>query len=194
MSKITSVCVYCGSSNTSNPAFNAPTAELGSELAKNGLTLVYGGGSPGLMGIVADSCLKAGGKVIGIIPDHILKLEVRHQELTELHIVENMHIRKQMMAQRADAFVIMPGGLGTLDETFEILTWKYLGIHDRPVIIANIDGYWNPFLDLINHMERHQFVRDEHIGTFVVANSVGDVMDILRKTDISDKQIDLGQI
>lgn len=158
------------------------------------MTLVYGGGSPGLMGLVASSCMEAGGKVIGIIPDHILRLESRHQNLAELHVVDNMHIRKQMMAERADAFVILPGGIGTLDETFEILTWKYLGIHDRPVILANFDGYWNPFLSLFDHMERHGFTRNEHRVTFVTANTVSEVMDILRTSEISEKPIALNKI
>ena len=194
MSKVKSVCVYCGSSRTSNPVFNAPTAELAQALAADNMTLVYGGGSPGLMGLVASSCMDAGGKVIGIIPDHILRLESRHQNLTELHVVDNMHIRKQMMAERADAFVILPGGIGTLDETFEILTWKYLGIHDRPVILANFDGYWDTFLNLFDHMDKHGFTRSEHRSTFVTANTVSEVMDILRTSEISEKPIALNKI
>jgi uncharacterized protein (TIGR00730 family) len=185
MSKIKSACVYCGSSRTSNPAFDAPTIQLGQALAKSGITLVYGGGSPGLMGKVADSCMDAGGAVIGIIPDHILKLEVRHNDLTELHIVDNMHTRKMMMAEKSDAFVIMPGGLGTLDEAFEIMTWKYLGVHNKPVIIANIDGYWDPLLDLIKHMNAHQFVREEHMNTYVEAKTIDQVMNILLSTEKS---------
>lgn len=179
MSAIKSVCVYCGSSTVSDPRFDAPTLELGESLAKAGVRLVYGGGSPGLMGKVAMSCVRAGGEVIGIIPDGILKLESRCQDVTELHVVPSMHVRKQMMAEKSDAFVVMPGGLGTLDETFEILTWKYLGLHNKPVIIANIDGYWTPMLDLISSMAKSGFVRQEHLGTFVVADSIKDVMDII---------------
>lgn len=189
MSKIKSACVYCGSSSTSNPIFDAPTIELGQELAKSGITLVYGGGSPGLMGKVANSCLDAGGSVIGIIPDHILKLEVRHNQLTELHVVDNMHTRKMMMADKADSFVIMPGGLGTLDEAFEIMTWKYLGVHNKPVIIANIDGYWDPLIALIHHMNKHKFVREEHMNTYVEAKTVAEVMEILTSTEKSTAPI-----
>ena len=188
-SAIKSACVYCGSSTTSNPAFDAPTFELGTALAKAGITLVYGGGSPGLMGKVANSCMDAGGKVIGVIPDHILKLENRHNELTELHVVDNMHTRKMMMAEKADAFIIMPGGLGTLDEAFEIMTWKYLGVHNKPVIIANIDGYWDPLLALIQHMHHHQFVRNEHMKTFIEAKSVKEVMDILNSSEKSTSPV-----
>jgi hypothetical protein len=194
MSKIKSVCVYCGSSSTSNPIFDAPTIELGQSLAKSGLTLVYGGGSPGLMGKVANSCMDAGGAVIGVIPDHILKLEVRHNDLTELHIVDNMHTRKMMMAEKSDAFVIMPGGLGTLDEAFEIMTWKYLGVHNKAVIIANIDGYWNPLLELIKHMNNHKFVREEHMNTFVVAETVGEIMNILLSTEKSTATMKIDKI
>jgi len=154
-------------------------------LAQADITLVYGGGSPGLMGKVANSCMDAGGKVIGIIPDHILKLEVRHNQLSELHVVDNMHTRKMMMAEKADAFVIMPGGLGTLDEAFEIMTWKYLGVHNKPVIIANIDGYWDPLIALIHHMNTFQFVREEHMNTYVVVETIADVLNILKTSEKS---------
>ncbi len=189
MNQIKSACVYCGSSTTSDPSFDAPTELLGASLAKAGITLVYGGGNPGLMGKVANSCMDAGGKVIGIIPDTILKLEARHDKVTELHVVPNMHVRKQMMAEKSDAFIVMPGGLGTLDETFEILTWKYLGIHNKPVIIANIDGYWDPMLDLIRNMAEKRFVREEHLNTFVVANNVSEIMDILASQKCSESGV-----
>jgi uncharacterized protein (TIGR00730 family) len=133
--------------------------------------------------------MEAGGKVIGIIPDAILKLEARHDNVTELHVVPNMHVRKQMMAEKSDAFIVMPGGLGTLDETFEILTWKYLGIHNKPVIIANIDGYWNPMLELIRNMADKRFVREEHLNTFVVAENVSHIMDILDHQECSDTAV-----
>lgn len=194
MSSIRSVCVYCGSSTLSDPKFDAPTIDLGTRLAKNNITLVYGGGNPGLMGKVADSCMSAGGQVIGIIPDAILKLEARHDKVTELHVVPNMHVRKMMMAEKADAFIVMPGGLGTLDETFEILTWRYLGIHNKPVIIANIDGYWQPMLDLIHHMAQYRFVREEHLKTFSVANSVDEIFQILDCTDCTDLSIQSDKI
>ncbi|MCB1559474.1 MAG: TIGR00730 family Rossman fold protein, partial [Alphaproteobacteria bacterium] len=154
-----------------------------------GITLVYGGGNPGLMGKVANSCMAAGGSVIGIIPDSILKLEARHDDVTELHVVPNMHVRKAMMAEKSDAFIVMPGGLGTLDETFEILTWRYLGIHNKPVIIANIEGYWTPMIDLINHMASKNFVKQEHLQTFTVANSIEEIMDILAQSKRTDDPV-----
>ncbi|MFA7277202.1 MAG: TIGR00730 family Rossman fold protein [Pseudobdellovibrionaceae bacterium] len=194
MSKINSVCVYCGSSTSSNPQFDAPTIELGNKIAAQNLTLVYGGGSPGLMGKVANATLGAGGKVIGIIPEHILRLEVQHPGLTELHIVDNMHTRKMMMAEKADAFVIMPGGLGTLDEAFEIMTWKYLGIHNKPVIIANINRYWDPLMALITHMADNRFLREEHLKTFIEASSVDQVIEILCSTQASPLPLHTEQI
>lgn len=189
MPQIKSVCVYCGSSTTSDPKFDGPAKDLGAALAKAGITTVYGGGSPGLMGKVADATMDAGGKVVGIIPDHILKLEIRHNNLTELHVVHSMHERKQMMAERADAFVVLPGGIGTLDETFEILTWKYLGVHDKPVIIANIDGYWDIFQDLFAHMKKFGFVRDVHCQTYTMVNTIDEVMDILKKEPTTDTRV-----
>ncbi|HOO51295.1 MAG TPA: TIGR00730 family Rossman fold protein [Alphaproteobacteria bacterium] len=189
MSQIKSVCVYCGSSTISDPVYNAPTELLGQSLAAAGITLVYGGGNPGLMGKVANSCMAAGGSVIGIIPDSILKLEARHDDVTELHVVPNMHVRKAMMAEKSDAFIVMPGGLGTLDETFEILTWRYLGIHNKPVIIANIEGYWTPMIDLINHMASKNFVKQEHLQTFTVANSIEEIMDILAQSKRTDDPV-----
>ncbi|HPQ50431.1 MAG: TIGR00730 family Rossman fold protein [Alphaproteobacteria bacterium] len=186
MSQIKSVCVYCGSSTISDPIFDAPTELLGQSLAKAGITLVYGGGNPGLMGKVANSCMVSGGKVIGITPDVILEQEARHEGVTELHVVPNMHTRKQMMAEKSDAFVVMPGGFGTLDETFEMLTWKYLGLHNKPIIIANINGYWSPLLDLMNHMAKKKFVRAEHMKTFAVAEDVPSVMRILENEECCD--------
>jgi hypothetical protein len=194
MKEIKSVCVYCGSSTTSDPKFDAPAIALGTALAKAGVTTVYGGGSPGLMGKVADAAINAGGKCVGIIPEHILRLEIRHNNLTELHVVNSMHERKQMMAERADAFVVLPGGIGTLDETFEILTWKYLGVHDKPVIIANIDGYWDFFQDAFDHMKKFGFVRDEHCRTYQMATTIEDVMNIITKVGTTSTRVQTEKI
>lgn len=194
MPRISSVCVYCGSSSVSDPRFDQSAIELGQKLAKAGMTTVYGGGSPGLMGKVADAALQAGGKVVGIIPEHILKLEIRHNHLTELHVVPSMHVRKQMMAERADAFVVLPGGLGTLDETFEILTWKYLGLHNKPVIMANILNYWDPFMALSDHMLKAGFMREEHRNTFTQAQTIDDVINILTSTDVSADKVQTDKI
>lgn len=172
MGKINSVCVYCGSSARADQVYKDAAAALGRAIAAKGWDLVYGGGRVGLMGIVADSALAAGSKVVGIIPKHIQAREIEHTDLTELHIVDSMHTRKQMMVDRADAFVILAGGLGTLDEFFEILTWKQLGLHDKPVVMLNVNGYWDKMLDAIRHIASEKFMRDEDLAMFQIVNSV----------------------
>lgn len=146
---IQSVCVYCGSSNHVDDSYKKLAHEVGTALARRGLRVVYGGGHVGLMGTMADAALAAGGKVIGIIPEHIRAREVQHKNLTELHVVDSIHTRKRMMVDYSDAFIILPGGFGTLDEAFEVLTWKQLGLHSKPIIIHNVDGFWTPLVALI---------------------------------------------
>ncbi len=175
MTKIKSVCVYCGSSSRVDQVYKDAAVELGQTLAKNKWDVVYGGGRVGLMGLVADSALQAGSKVVGIIPKHIEAREVQHTELTELHVVDSMHIRKQMMVDRADAFVILAGGLGTLDEFFELLTWKQLGMHDKPIVMVNINGYWTKMVEAIHYIADQKFMRDEDFGMFRVVENVSDV-------------------
>jgi len=152
---------------------------IGRQMGERGLQLVYGGGRVGLMGIAADAALAAGGEVIGIIPGHIQELEVEHTGLTELHVVDSMHTRKRMMFDRSDAFVVLPGGLGTLDETFEIITWKQLGLHDKPVVIVDAGGYWRPMIDMLDHMIRAGFARSEHLNLFRVVADVDEIFDAL---------------
>lgn len=146
---IRSVCVYCGSSSRVEERFKHHAAQFGQMLAERGITLVYGGGRVGLMGIIADAALQAGGTVVGIIPEHIKAKEIEHRGLTELHVVDSMHTRKRMMAERSDAYVVLPGGLGTLDETFEIITWKQLQLHTKPIVIFDDGGFWQPLLALL---------------------------------------------
>ena len=179
MNNIKSVCVYCGSSSRVDQIYKDSARSLGKALAAEGWGVVYGGGRVGLMGIVADSVLEEGGKVIGIIPEHIQEREVEHTDLTELHIVDSMHIRKQMMVDRSDAFVILAGGIGTLDEFFELLTWKQLGLHDKPIVICNVDGYWDKMLEAVDHIANKGFMRDED-KSYVVVNRVEDVADALK--------------
>lgn len=180
MPTIQSVCVYCGSAQSAKPVYKKAAQALGTALGAAGLRTVYGGGRIGLMGIVADSALAAGGEVVGIIPHHIQSREVVHQELTELHVVESMHVRKRMMVDRSDAFVVLPGGFGTLDEMFEIVTWKQLGLHDLPVLLVDVDGYWKPILDFVAHARAEGFLADRHLGLFQVLDSVGQVLPTLR--------------
>lgn len=150
MTDILSLCVLCGSREGSDPAFRDATVRLGRLMARRGVRLVYGGGSIGLMGILADSVLAAGGEVIGIIPDFLIRREVGHRRLSDLIVTDSMHDRKRRMFEMADAFVVLPGGLGTLDETFEIVTWKQIKLHDAPIIVLDVNGYWSPLKSLID--------------------------------------------
>lgn len=180
MKKIEYVCVYCGSSSRVADIYKDAAREMGKMIAAEGWKVVYGGGRVGLMGLVADSALQAGTQVVGIIPAHIQQREIEHTDLSELHIVDSMHIRKQMMVDRSDAFIILAGGLGTLDEFFELLTWKQLGLHDKPVVVVNINGYWDKMLQAINHIADIGFMRDEDRGLFTVVNRLEDVPNAIR--------------
>jgi len=151
------LCVYCGSSDGADPKYRAAARELGAGLAARGIELVYGGGSNGLMGCVADAVLAGGGRATGVIPVHLQHREVAHGGLTELVVVADMHQRKRMMAERADAFAVLPGGVGTLDETIEILSWRQLGLHQKPLLIVDIAGYWSPLAALFEHIVGSRF-------------------------------------
>lgn len=177
---ITSVCVYCGSSSRVPETYKQSTNELGMALAQQGYDLVYGGGHVGLMGTLADSALKAGAKVFGIIPEHIRAKEIQHTGLTELHVVDSMHTRKRMMVERSDAFIILPGGFGTLDETFEIITWKQLGLHNKPIIIYNCNGFWQPLVDLIEKVIGEGFAPANNRSFYKVTNTLEDTLAALK--------------
>lgn len=187
---IKSVCVYCGAWGAGDPATAKAAEDLGLGLHKAGMTLVYGGGAIGLMGIVSKAVSDSGGKVIGIIPHHLANREIKAEGLTELHLVDSMHQRKQMMVDKSDAFVVLPGGLGTLDETFEILTWKQLKLHDRPIILLNHQGYWQPLVDLIDHMIARGFARAEHRALFQVVDTVDAALAILNHSNASQMKPD----
>jgi uncharacterized protein (TIGR00730 family) len=143
------MCVLCGSREGDDPAYREAAIRLGTLMARRGVRLVYGGGSIGLMGVIADAVLGAGGEAIGVIPDFLVRYEVGHRRLTELVITGSMHDRKRQMFEMADAFVVLPGGLGTLDETFEIVTWKQIRLHDSPIVVLDVGGYWAPLRTLI---------------------------------------------
>ncbi|AMW34058.1 TIGR00730 family Rossman fold protein [Haematospirillum jordaniae] len=179
-SSLHALCVFCGSSFGSSPRYADAASRLGTLLGENGIRLVYGGGAVGLMGTVAKACLEAGGKVTGIIPQHLASAEVAMEGLTELIVVPDMHTRKRMMFERSDAFAVLPGGFGTMDETFEILTWKQLKLHDRPVVIADIGGYWTPFLRFNESMAAEGFVRPEGLELYSVVSNVDDVLPAAR--------------
>ena len=155
-----SVCVYCGSRSGIKPEFSQAARTVGTWIGQHGGQLVYGGGKAGLMGIVAEATLQAGGRVVGVIPKALVEKEWALHECTELHIVETMHERKRMMAERADAFLALPGGIGTFEELFEVWTWRQLGYHDKPVGLLNINGYYNGLLDFLDSTVEQQFLSD----------------------------------
>jgi len=157
------LCVFCGSSTGDDPAFAAAARAFGRMLARRGTALVYGGGHVGLMGVIADAVLAGGGRVVGVIPEKLAERELAHQELTELIVLPTMHERKAKMASLADAFVALPGGLGTLDELFEIWTWAQLGFHDKPIGLLNVRGFFAPLLALTEQMVREGFVRAQNL-------------------------------
>lgn len=158
-----SVAVFCGARQGNRPEYVQAARELGTELARRGMTLVYGGGHVGLMGKVADACLACGGKVVGVIPDFMVARELAMQGLTELHVTDSMHTRKALMADRADAFIALPGGFGTLDELFEILTWRQIGLHGKPIGLLNVGDYYSGLLSFVARAAEEGFVGEtEH--------------------------------
>jgi uncharacterized protein (TIGR00730 family) len=181
MSKINAVCVYCGSSPGTEPAFVEAAEKLGRILAENGVRLIYGGGSVGLMGAVAEAVIEHGGEVTGIIPEFLTKRERPRRLAQELIVTRDMHERKRTMFERADAFVALPGGLGTLEELVEQLTWVQLGRHKKPILIANINGYWDPLLALVEHMRAVKFMPPALSVDFLVAEQAEDILPKLRK-------------
>ena len=180
MNQIKTVCVYCGSGSGSNPRFVEAATALGKVFAENGIRLVYGGGSVGLMGAVAKSVLDHGGSVTGIIPDFLIKKERMLDRPQELIITPDMHERKRLMFERSDAFVALPGGVGTLEELVEQLTWQQLGRHSKPVLLANIDNFWDPLLALLTHMRANQFIRPALDIEILKAERVEDILPRLR--------------
>jgi uncharacterized protein (TIGR00730 family) len=154
-----SVCVFCGSANGASGAYLAATHALAREAARRGVRIVYGGASVGLMGALADAALTSGGEVVGVIPRALVDREIAHTGLTRLHVVETMHERKATMAELADAFIALPGGLGTLEELFEVWTWGYLGLHAKPYGLLNVDGYYEPLIQFLDHARDQGFIR-----------------------------------
>ncbi|MDA0656078.1 MAG: TIGR00730 family Rossman fold protein [Proteobacteria bacterium] len=179
MSQISSICVFCASSSSVAPKFLDAAARFGELCADAGITVVFGGGRVGLMGTLADAALTAGGYVIGVIPEFLDEVEIAHRGATEIFITKDMHERKAKMAELADAFVILPGGIGTLEEFFEVMTWKQLGQIDKPIIIANLYSYWQPIIDLLDHMTEEAFLRPEHHSLVEVVNRVEMVLPAL---------------
>ncbi|UXP33171.1 TIGR00730 family Rossman fold protein [Reichenbachiella agarivorans] len=171
-----SICVYCGSSMGNNPLFLSAAQLLGRQLAEGDIALVYGGATLGLMGAVANACLDAGGQVLGVIPRFLDEVEITHRGLTEIVITESMHERKTIMADRADGFIALPGGFGTLEELMEILTWSQLGLLQKPIGILNVAGYYDALIALFAQMKKEGLIKEVNMNLFVVKDNVQDLL------------------
>ena len=171
------ICVFCGAAEGARPAYADAARELGAELVARGIGLVYGGCAVGMMGALANAVLRRGGEVIGVIPEALATRELAHPGLTELRVVSSMHERKAMMASLVDGFAVLPGGLGTLDETFEALTWAQLGIHGKPIGALNVDGYWDGLRRLIEHAVRERFVAPQYAELLLFADTPAELLD-----------------
>ena len=179
MAVVKRLCVYCGSSGRVDDRYRAAATELGALLAGAGIELVFGGGRVGLMGLLADAALAAGGRVIGVIPAHLHDREVGHTGLSELIVVASMHERKRRMFEIADGFLVLPGGLGTLDEAIEMVTWRQLGLHDKPIVIVDVAGYWAPLRALLDHVIAHGFAPPQSRSLFQWVAKVAEVLPLL---------------
>ena len=172
-----SVCVFCGSKPGNDPAYAAGARRLGRTLAEEGITLVYGGGHVGLMGVVADTILDAGGKVTGVIPLALVEREIAHPGVTDLRVVGSMHERKALMSELSEGFIALPGGTGTLEEFFEVLTWAQLGEHEKPCGLLNLASYYDPLVALFDHMAAKGFLSEEHRATVLVETEPEPLLD-----------------
>jgi uncharacterized protein (TIGR00730 family) len=190
-----SLCVYCGSRSGETPEFIGLANEVGRWIGEHGAQLVYGGGNNGLMGVLADATLAAGGRVVGVIPHALVEREWAKRDCTELHIVDNMHERKRMMAERADAFLALPGGIGTFEEFFEAWTWRQLGYHDKPVGLLNAAGYYDPLLTFLRESVRHGFMSDWQMDLVQVGTEAGVLLPALfESSGLSASRTDFSQI
>ena len=171
-----SICVFCGSSLGKDPIYQQMAQATGQAIAEQGKTLIYGGGRSGLMGVVADSALKAGGRVVGIIPNALVDRELAHKGLTELYVVNNMHERKTQMSEQADAFIALPGGAGTLEEIFEQWTWNQLGIHQKPCAFLNVGGFYDDLIKMIQGSVARGFSQSRFVDQLIVANDINEIL------------------
>ena len=183
---IRSICVFCGSNSGARPQYADAARALGTLLARQRIGIVYGGGHVGMMGHVADAALAAGGNVVGVIPKHLMRPEVAHQRLDELIVVESMHVRKRTMSERADAFVVLPGGFGTFEEMFEMVTWLQLRLHSKPVGLVNCLGYFDHLLAFLRHATDEGFIRPQHRGLLLVESSPSALIDRMLELDASE--------
>lgn len=186
------IAIYCGSSRGLDPIYATAAAETATYLAQQGIGIVYGGGNVGIMGVIADSALAAGGEVIGVIPESLLAKELGHGGVTELHVTRSMHERKQKMVDLSDAFIALPGGFGTLDELFETLTWLQLGFHGKPVGLLNVAGFFDHLLTFLDHMSTTGFLKPEHRSSLIIETDPETLLQAIRafKPDTCEKWID----
>jgi uncharacterized protein (TIGR00730 family) len=175
------ICVFCGSSQGSRSEYRAAAEEMAAELVRRNIGLVYGGGNVGLMGVIADAVLKAGGEAVGVIPEHIMSREIGHEGLTKLHVVQSMHERKALMADLSDAFIAMPGGFGTLEEFCEVVTWTQLGLHAKPCGILNVLGYYTPLLAMFDHAVEERFLKPENRCLVLARESAAELLRALEE-------------
>ena len=191
---IRSVTVFCGASSGDKPVYLEAANALGESLARAGITVVYGGGHMGMMGAVADAALDAGGRVIGVIPDFLKVRDLAHRELTELVTVDSMHARKQKMFELSDGFVVLPGGVGTLEEAFEIITWRQLRMHDKPILIVNTGGYWQRLDDMINATVDHEFAAPPTRDLYEMVDTAEDVVETLNRLPRGRANVDSARL
>jgi uncharacterized protein (TIGR00730 family) len=187
-----SVCVYCGSSSGARPLYVEAARAFGRALVEHDLALIYGGGKVGLMGTIADTVMEAGGRAIGVIPELLVSKEIGHKGLTELHVVPDMHHRKKMMADLSDAFVAMPGGVGTLEELFEAYTWAQLGYHQKPVAVLNIDGFYDPLIAMLKHTVQEGFMRESYLDVLQFDSNPAELIGKLQRYQpiLADKWVE----
>jgi len=183
------ICVFCGSSLGANAVYTEAAKQLGKTIVSHGMGLVYGGGSIGLMGVIADAVLKEKGEVIGVIPHALSSKEFAHPGLTELRMVSSMHERKAMMAELSDAFIAMPGGFGTFDEFFEILTWAQLGLHSKPIGLLNVEGYFNLLFKFINHVLKERFIKEYDYNLIITSNDPDKLLYALKEYKLTEKPL-----
>ncbi|MGK0553223.1 TIGR00730 family Rossman fold protein [Macrococcus capreoli] len=174
------IAVYCGSNKGSNPAYTTGATALGQSLVKHDIALIFGGGKAGLMGVIADSVIQNGGRTIGVIPHFLHEKEIAHPNLTELYTVDTMHQRKDMMSSLCDGYIMMPGGAGTLEEFFEIFTWAQLGLHEKPIGILNIDGFYNPLIEMLNKMIAQGFIGEHYRHLAIVEENPDTLIDKMK--------------
>ena len=189
MTEIRALTVFCGSRMGNDPAFRAAAEKFGDLLARDGITLVYGGGRVGLMGAIADRVMAGGGRAVGVIPDFLMEMEVGHGGVSELVRVPNMHTRKHIMFERSDGFVVLPGGLGTLEEAFEVITWKQLHLHAKPIVLLDTNGYWQPFVQLARATVAGGFAHERIHDLFSVVSEVEQILPALRAQPTPDRVV-----